>query len=343
MLRRVARGVRAAVVVAAFGGCGRTVAPSERAEEAPPNVAELHPDVGTHEAPTVEQRYEFFCNDFASLDDQALAVGGGDPVQLARVSDCPELEELLIYDLATFRHMTRPTMDIDLGQLPRMTSIEALEIGACRCRGWDHLATFPRLRELRVGPLASPMDVTAIGSIVGLETLVLAGDVPGGLEPLRQLVNLETLIVQDDTISDLRPLAALRSLKRLELSVASDADVSPLAGLALEELHLSGVALGDLGRLPRQLRSLEIYESELRDLSPLARCTTLEHLVVVDSPVVSVAPLGRLRRLETLALDGTRVRDLSPVLRLPRLTSLSIRGIDMDPEKIRAIEKKFGN
>ncbi|MCH7725853.1 MAG: leucine-rich repeat domain-containing protein [Planctomycetes bacterium] len=65
--------------------------------------------------------------------------------------------------------------------------------------------------------------------------------------------------------------------------------------------------------------------TQVSDLTPLAKLTSLEYLVLADTQVSDLTPLTRLTRLQHLRLDDTPVRDLTT---LAKLTSLQVLDLD---------------
>lgn len=73
---------------------------------------------------------------------------------------------------------------------------------------------------------------------------------------------------------------------------------------------------------------LGFYEMRVRDLTPLTRISTLEHLAIEwNTKVTDLASLGALARLRTLVLvDTPKANSLDPLARLSRLEALEFAG-----------------
>ncbi len=84
--------------------------------------------------------------------------------------------------------------------------------------------------------------------------------------------------------------------------------------------HLGSVAFV----LDRVVAVSLIDRSDLTDLAPLERLTSLQELSVFNTPVADLAPLARLTNLRNLWLDGTRVTNLAPLARLTELQYLDL-------------------
>jgi hypothetical protein len=79
-----------------------------------------------------------------------------------------------------------------------------------------------------------------------------------------------------------------------------------------------------LGELS-MLRDLVLYSREhVRDISPLARLTTLKRLDLANTSVSDLSPLSGLTMLEDLDLQETSATDLSPLAGLAMLENLDL-------------------
>ncbi len=111
---------------------------------------------------------------------------------------------------------------------------------------------------------------------------------------------------------DLSPLRCLPQLQSLSLA---SGEIEFIERLKLGDLS-------PLGGLPLQRLALE--ETQLAELTPLARLTQLEVLSLHASPVQDLGPLAGLFKLRELDLSCTQVRDLSPLRRLAQLRRLDL-------------------
>ena len=117
----------------------------------------------------------------------------------------------------------------------------------------------------------------------------------------------------------------------------TDADIEPLQYMVnLRSLDLRQNQLTDLTPLAAltQLESLELRGNNLSDLSPLAGLTNLKTLRLggsdsgVNNPnLQDLTPLSGLKNLETLVLPGnSQIRDLTPISGLTNLREFSMEG-----------------
>ena len=85
------------------------------------------------------------------------------------------------------------------------------------------------------------------------------------------------------------------------------------------------------GELPQSsgvltaLKSLDLWEAQVCDLTPLSGLTALKSLKLDDTQVSDLTPLSGLTALETLDMDGTQVSNLTPLRGLTGLESLDLR------------------
>lgn len=141
------------------------------------------------------------------------------------------------------------------------------------------------------------------------------------------------LMLNSENIRDLSPLRALKdnpTLARAEelflhkntQSQGSLQDLSPLQGLKLRFLRLKDCQrIRDLSPLrDMPLEALDISNTHVEHLDPLATCRQLKTLSMALTRIQSLEPLQDLR-LETLNLDESQFFDLVP---LKKMTSLRV-------------------
>lgn len=134
------------------------------------------------------------------------------------------------------------------------------------------------------------------------------------LSPLSELSNLNHLVIDWCDINDLSPLAKLTKLNRLEIygkfGDTSDKvpviDFSPLIGL-------------------KELVELSIVQTNVKDISPLSKLTSLRKLRISNCPgITDLKPLSGIRSLESLTLNCSQINGITPLSELPNLTSLDL-------------------
>ncbi len=120
-------------------------------------------------------------------------------------------------------------------------------------------------------------------------------------------------------LSDPSPLASWTNLTRLDLSHTGITDVSSLRGLALEHLNVGETQVADLTPLAAMttLRSLNVLRLLHADLTPIWGLTGIEHLDLSFTQAHDLSPLRAFKGLRSLQLWGTRVASLEPLVDLP--------------------------
>lgn len=128
-------------------------------------------------------------------------------------------------------------------------------------------------------------------------------------------------------------------------------DLNQLAGMPLRELFLGWSRVWDLTPIQQfhNLRSLDIYQSPVTNLAPLASLP-LQSLWMTCCPATDLSPLRKTplkvlglghvavsdlsplenTPLEELALRSTKVTDLTPLVRMKHLRYLSLEASDAD-------------
>ena len=96
---------------------------------------------------------------------------------------------------------------------------------------------------------------------------------------------------------------------------ASNSDIQVLS---VEKTQVSDI--GPLSRLT-SLKYLNLNDTQVSDIGPLSRLTSLEFLHLNDTQVSDIGPLSHLTSLTFFNLNGTQISDIGP---LSRLTSLEI-------------------
>lgn len=81
--------------------------------------------------------------------------------------------------------------------------------------------------------------------------------------------------------------------------------------------------------LPPNLTRLEIGNGNIRDLSPIAHQTSLEHLELGHIPISDISALATLTNLKTLHLNEIPIRDVNSLAGLSRLEMFSYSGKEL--------------
>ena len=99
-------------------------------------------------------------------------------------------------------------------------------------------------------------------------------------------------------------------------------------------LDLSETGISDISPLASftDLQSLDLAETRVSDLSPIKNLTKLRSLNLVETLVSNISPLVNLSKLQSLSLPDTEIRNFEAVTKLLDLQSLelgNVKGIDI--------------
>ena len=94
------------------------------------------------------------------------------------------------------------------------------------------------------------------------------------------------------------------------------------------ELDLMDSQVSDLEPLAKltMLKGLDLMGTQISDISPIARLTALESLLLNSTQVSNIGTLTKLNALERLSLAFTQVSDISPIANLTALEWLDLAG-----------------
>lgn len=78
------------------------------------------------------------------------------------------------------------------------------------------------------------------------------------------------------------------------------------------------------------VKVVELYETSVADLTPLARLERLQYLSIAKTGVKDISPLSKMEHLNFLNLINTRVGDLSPLAGAEKLDILLAENTRVD-------------
>ncbi len=93
----------------------------------------------------------------------------------------------------------------------------------------------------------------------------------------------------------------------------------------------------------KSLGHLWLQYTPVSDLSPLAELKSLEHLWLHNTQVSDLSPLAELKNLETLGLSNTQVSVLSPLAELKSLELLFLYNTQVSDEQMRELRQALPN
>lgn len=175
----------------------------------------------------------------------------------------------------------------------------------------------------------APDKVLTKTDLESLTSLTLIGKNITSIEGLQYAKNLTYLNVCANQISDITPLTGLTNLKTLWIESNRITDMSNFVYLK-NLTHLYMYNNRDLTNIKGvegmdSLIYLDIQDSRVSDLTPIANLIKLEVLDIQSTPVSNLTPLTNLLNLQKISLVSTNVSDVSPILNKP-LTKLYLYG-----------------
>ena len=150
-----------------------------------------------------------------------------------------------------------------------------------------------------------------------------------------------------EKVADISPVRAFSGLKNLECGSGSEregklADLSPLRGLQLSVFACNTTRVADLSPLSEmKLTNLHCSSTHVSDLSPVSTLG-LQVLQINGTRVSKLPPLAG-SSLHSLICDQTPIVDFSPVLDCKRLVLARLRGTNVTPTFIAALQKALPN
>jgi hypothetical protein len=117
---------------------------------------------------------------------------------------------------------------------------------------------------------------------------------------------------------------------------AAKAEIARVKAAGIDKLDLVGAEYTELSELPDEVSELSalqlvfVNRTKIFDLSQLARLKNLRWLELADSQVRDLAPLSSLSELADLCLDSTLVDDLRPISALLKLGTLGPPGLTFE-------------
>jgi Leucine-rich repeat (LRR) protein len=199
---------------------------------------------------------------------------------------------------------------------------------------FDTIVELPWLRELSVGSQAREelpdlRSLDALAKLPDLESVSIYG--ASHIDDIGVLASLKKLrIIRLDNLRarSLEPLRGLAALEGVYLYSAAVSDLAPLVGKNLRSLHISRSDVRNLAALAQipGLVHLGMRGVDAEDISVLRSLTLLDDLDIADNRIKDLAPLSSLTRLSRLVASKNAITKLDPISRLPRLGLIDISG-----------------
>lgn len=192
---------------------------------------------------------------------------------------------------------------------------------------YDDLAYMPYLRELHIQN--SAVSLAPLADLSSLETLDLTGCRPTAedMTVIGGLINLKTLILADCSLSSIADLADLKSLQKLDLSGNTIRNIQILSSMAdLQELHMPNNALTSLDPLSglANLHTLDVSYNSLASAAALSSCSGLTWLDISNNALTGIDGLNRLSNLSHLNVSHNQISDISLLANSTSLKELNV-------------------
>lgn len=136
----------------------------------------------------------------------------------------------------------------------------------------------------------------------------------GGIKLALGCLPTETTSVEVQNYRDLEVLPLLGKLENVTFRSSSD-----VSGLSMELWQ-------QLAYLPN-LKRVNLWDTNLRDLQPLSGLQGLEYIDVYSTQIDNLIPIARLNRLTSLDITSSNVSDLTPLAKLSGLRRFSARAL----------------
>ncbi|XDD52407.1 leucine-rich repeat domain-containing protein [Leptospira sp. WS92.C1] len=156
------------------------------------------------------------------------------------------------------------------------------------------------------------------------------------LTDFRNLVSLEILHPE---FQNLEELTSLKTIGFLNLNGTKVKDLSPLRKLpVLHSLYLNQTDVNetDLIRYPQidQLTKLGLYKTKIKNLSFIGSECKLRQLDIRNTEVSSLEPIANCRSLLELRIGKTNIREIKSIYEIKDLRYLEWTGSDLSKEEL---------
>ena len=237
-------------------------------------------------------------------------------------------EQLYTDDLWRITSLAVPAGVEDFSALSHLSFLDTLVMESPMLDGLQMLSSLTQLKNLCIrGCPLSATDLSIIGALPNLETLILTDcslSNISGLSGASRLVNLD---LRNNAIKDLTPLSFLTNLSVLNLSGNALTNLSPLSGLenltALDVSYNSLTNLLPLATCPK-LSTLVASNNQIAEIPLFSDTTVLTSLDLSSNDLSDVSALGQYTSLTGLALSYNLITDVSALSELNKLTVVDI-------------------
>ncbi|HDS1532207.1 TPA: NACHT domain-containing protein [Stenotrophomonas maltophilia] len=169
-------------------------------------------------------------------------------------------------------------------------------------------------------------DLSVLSGFDELEVVDIDFTEVSSIEPIAGCLKIKSLSMERTQVFDLSPLSNGQRITGLDVSSTGVVSLEGLDLSALRMLEISNSRISDISPLAnsKNLVMLAMVGLPVEDASVLANCVNLRVLLMNDSKVSSLDSLSNCKKLIGVAVSGTPVSDVSPLGGHPDLMSLFI-------------------
>lgn len=237
-------------------------------------------------------------------------------------------EKLFSDDLWTITSLTVPDGVTDYSDLSRLVYLESLTLNNPKIDGLQALSALTQLKELTIqGCPLSAADLTIIGSLPKIETLILTNCSLSNISGLSNATQLVKLDLSSNAIKDLSPLSFMGQLSELYLNSNAVTNLSALS--ALENLSILDVSynsltsISPLGYCPK-LCVLVATNNQISEIPAFQDPTVLVTLNLSNNDLTKIDTLSAFTSLTNLCLSYNAISDVTSLSGLNQLTSVDL-------------------
>lgn len=214
-----------------------------------------------------------------------------------------EADDEMMSDLLwSITHLSLPDTVRNLSDLSKFTGLRSLTLNGVSGLDFTVLSQLPSLQELNLsGCTISSNALTAIGSLVELERLVLDSCALTDISAFSQLTKIKELCLSNNSIEDIGPVSLMTNLESLTLA---NNPISSIAALSA----------------CKDLKYLDISSCSITSLGSLSGNSDLETLLASNNTIRSLEDLNGCRHLSVLEVNSNLIHDISVLTQLPDLT-----------------------
>jgi Leucine-rich repeat (LRR) protein len=109
----------------------------------------------------------------------------------------------------------------------------------------------------------------------------------------------------------------------------------------IDEFELASSGINDLEGVEfcKHVKTLDLSDNHIYDLTPLFGLTLLEELNLSDNDITDIDTLCNLENLKVIHLANNNIDDISSIMKLPRLEYADLRGTKVSGNQIDELKE----